>query len=63
MFCFLALFSIAKADRKEANLYMQELKQVYRNKCLNLLKYRKACVLKHEQNSTAEIVDFALENK
>ena len=39
-----------------------EFGSVYRNKCLNLLAYRKACILKHERNSTAEIVDFADEN-
>lgn len=36
-----------------------EFGSVYRNKCLNLLAYRKACILKHERNSTAEIKDFA----
>lgn len=36
-----------------------EFGSVYRNKCLNLLAYRKACILKHERNSTAEIVVFA----
>ena len=101
IFCLLALFTIANADQKEANLYMREFKlvfgdkqcekvlkryvfadchyndfkkgepmkfddkrtlefgSVHRNKCLNLLAFRKACILKHEQNSTAEIKDFA----
>ena len=36
-----------------------EFGSVYRNKCLNLLAFRKACILKHERNSTAEIKDFA----
>lgn len=40
-----------------------EFGSLHRQKCLNLLSFRKACILKHEQNSTAEIVDFALENK
>ena len=40
-----------------------EFASLQRQKCLNLLAYRKACILKHEQNSTAEIVDFADENK
>lgn len=40
-----------------------EFGNLQRQKCLNLLAYRKACILKHEKNSTAEIVDFALENK
>lgn len=105
MLCLLVLFTIAKADQNEANLYMQEFKLVFgdkqcekvlkryvfndchyndykkgepmkfddkrtlefgnlhRQKCLNLLAYRKACILKHERNSTAEIKDFADENK
>ena len=40
-----------------------EFGSLQRQKCLNLLAYRKACILKHEKNSTAEIKDFALENK
>lgn len=36
-----------------------EFGSLQRQKCLNLLAFRKACILKHEQNSTAEIKDFA----
>lgn len=45
------------------NKRMLEFGSLQRQKCLNLLEFRKACILKHEQNLTAEIVDFADENK